>query len=209
MKKYLPTFFVVFLVLAFIYPLLGLLALICMFAPVLISLFAGRYWCGNYCPRGAFLASFLASFSLMKTPPAFMKTAPFRVLFFFSLISLFSWQIIQVWGNWTAVGFVFFRVVFLTTILGLILGYLYIPRTWCLFCPMGSLSNLLAPLNTQTLFVNNNCISCKKCSVVCPLQLQPYIAKNSFFQNLDCLKCGKCIDVCPTQALSFIKNPPA
>ncbi|MBR1911604.1 MAG: 4Fe-4S binding protein [Treponema sp.] len=35
---------------------LALVAILCMASPIVISIFAGRFWCGNLCPRGNFFA---------------------------------------------------------------------------------------------------------------------------------------------------------
>src|SRR3712207_8880794 len=42
----------VYLVVGFFYPIIGLLALVCMVAPVAFAVKKGRWWCGNACPRG-------------------------------------------------------------------------------------------------------------------------------------------------------------
>ena len=58
---------------------------------------------------------------------------------------VFSAQIFVAWGDWAAVGGVFLRVIFVTTIIGIILGISYNQRTWCAaVCPMGTLANLAA-----------------------------------------------------------------
>ncbi|WP_019880052.1 4Fe-4S binding protein [Succinispira mobilis] len=205
MRKILAVFFVLFLFLASLYPVIGIFALICMLAPPIFAVFSGRFWCGNFCPRGAFLDLFLKKYSRHQTPPKFLKENSFRIFFFLILMSLFTLQLFSVPNSLESLGLVFIKVIFLTSLLGIILGLYYIPRTWCMFCPMGSLSKFLSLSRTQNLFVKKNCIDCKKCSKVCPLHLQPYLDKGTFFQNSDCLKCGKCISNCPVNALSFEK----
>ena len=41
-----------YLILGWFFPVLGWAALICMIGPVLTSVWKGRFWCGNVCPRG-------------------------------------------------------------------------------------------------------------------------------------------------------------
>ncbi|MGF7186651.1 polyferredoxin [Desulfitispora alkaliphila] len=44
--------FILFLSIGLIYPLIGVIALICMLAPVVVGLITGkRIWCGNFCPE--------------------------------------------------------------------------------------------------------------------------------------------------------------
>lgn len=50
---------------------------------------------------------------------------------------------IGVMPDWVVhLGFRVYSMMFTTTIIGLIVGYLYRARTWCAICPMGTLSNL-------------------------------------------------------------------
>lgn len=68
-----------FLIVGLFYPAIGLIAIICMLAPVVVSFFRGRYWCGNFCPRGSFYDNVLAKFSPKKKIPAFFRTNTFRI----------------------------------------------------------------------------------------------------------------------------------
>ena len=43
---------IAYILLGWFFPVIGLLALICMIGPVLTSIFKGRWWCGHVCPRG-------------------------------------------------------------------------------------------------------------------------------------------------------------
>ena len=43
---------IAYIIIGWFYPVIGLIALICMIGPVLTSIWRGRFWCGNVCPRG-------------------------------------------------------------------------------------------------------------------------------------------------------------
>ena len=45
---------------------IGLIALICMIAPIVVAIFKGRFWCGNLCPRGNFYDNVVSKFSNKK-----------------------------------------------------------------------------------------------------------------------------------------------
>lgn len=50
---------------------------------------------------------------------------------------------IGIMPNWVIhLGFRVYSMMVTTTIIGLIVGYLYRPRTWCAICPMGTISDL-------------------------------------------------------------------
>ena len=50
---------------------------------------------------------------------------------------------IGVMPDWSVhLGFRVYSMMFTTTIIGLLVGYLYRARTWCSICPMGTLSSL-------------------------------------------------------------------
>ena len=52
-RKYGFYILIAYLIAAFFYPILGAIAVICMLAPIVFALAGkGRYWCGNFCPRG-------------------------------------------------------------------------------------------------------------------------------------------------------------
>ena len=55
------------------------------------------------------------------------------------LISLISAE-----GNPEKIGSMFFRLVMITTILGVIMGVVFTPRSWCQICPMGYASGEIA-----------------------------------------------------------------
>lgn len=130
----------VYLVVGYFYPVIGFLAVICMIAPVAFAVRKGRWWCGNACPRGNFYARVLAKYSPHKPIPVFVRTKGFRIFMVMFIFTMFGIQMYRVWGNWNDMGRVFWTIILITTIVGVVLSFIYAPRTWCSFCPMGTLS---------------------------------------------------------------------
>ena len=128
-----------FLIAGFFYPAVGILAVVCMSLPVLVAFFKGRIWCGHYCPRGSLL-DLLFSRVRKKTshiPASYKKAVRYSV--FVLLMAMFTVQLLLA-GSLSEAGFVFVRMVFITTVAALLLGALFGRRTWCSVCPMGTLA---------------------------------------------------------------------
>ncbi len=202
-QPYLFWILLAFLALGFIYPAIGVIAIICMLAPVAVAPFKGRYWCGNLCPRGSFYDHVLGRFSPQRPIPSFFRSRGLRVFMLAFIMTVFSVQMYFAWGDPAAMGMVFINLIFVTTVVGVILGFLYHQRTWCAFCPMGTLASWLSR-GARPLKVAPSCVGCGLCTKACPLQLKPQDAKEAgAFTDGDCLKCDRCTAVCPKQALRF------
>ena len=113
---------------------------------------------------------------------------------------------------WAGIGKVFWTIIVMTTIVGVTLSFIYAPRTWCSFCPMGTISNWVAPKKAPlpkaftNIHVSSACqMKCKQCARVCPMQLTPYDSRGEVIGYLhpDCLKCGKCVLACPTKIMTL------
>lgn len=206
LQTYLFWVLLLFLAVGIIYPAVGVLAIVCMLAPVMSSPWRGRYWCGNFCPRGSFYDNVLGKISPGKPIPAVFRNVWFRIFMLILIMGIFSAQMYYAWGDLAAVGAVFVRIILVTTVVGIVLGLFYYQRTWCSFCPMGTLANWFsAKRKPKPLKVGEKCVDCKLCTAVCPLQLDPYAAKGKpeGFTHGDCLKCGRCIKKCPKKVLAF------
>ena len=134
-----------YLAIGYFYPVIGFLAVICMIAPVAFAVRKGRWWCGNACPRGNFYDNVLARFSPHRPIPPFVRTKAFRVFMVMFIFTMFGIQMYRAWGDWNAMGRVFWTIILITTIVGVTLAFVYAPRTWCSFCPMGTLSSWVTP----------------------------------------------------------------
>ena len=188
-----------------LYPVIGSIALICMLAPVVMAVSRGREWCGLYCPRGSFWDQVLARLNPSNKIPAWAKTKSVRLFMLSLIFTVFGWQMAYAWPNLAAIGLVFLRIIFITTILGVVLALVYSPRTWCSFCPMGTLASWLSA-GKKPIVVSKHCVQCDLCAKTCPMQLSPY-ESGTLFAPADCIKCGKCIDACPKRTLQFQSNP--
>ena len=196
----------VFLAIGLVYPAIGVIALICMLAPVAVSFYKGRFWCGNFCPRGSFFDNVLSRISPKKPIPPIFRSTGLRVFMLFLIMAVFSIQMYYAWGSLSAMGMVFIRIILVTTLVGIVLGMLYHQRTWCSFCPMGTLSSWVSTWKKpMPIIVEDSCCNCSLCSKVCPMQLAPISAKgdSNGFAAGDCLKCGICVEKCPKKSLSF------
>lgn len=207
-RKGFPLYWILLAYLAagYFYPVIGFLAVICMIAPVAFAARKGRWWCGNACPRGNLYDRFLARYSPHRQIPAFIRQKGFRVFMVMFIFTMFGIQMYRAWGDWGAMGRVFWTIILVTTIVGVILSFIYAPRTWCSFCPMGTLSSWVTPRSVRLpekyprIVIADRCTTkCKVCSAVCPMQLNPYESKGEAvgFLHPDCLKCGNCACGCP------------
>lgn len=196
----------IYLAVGYFYPVIGFLAVICMIAPVAFAVRKGRWWCGNACPRGNFYDRLLAKYSPHKPIPAFVRTKGFRIFMVMFIFAMFGIQMYRAWGDAAEMGRVFWTIILITTIVGVTLSFIYAPRTWCSFCPMGTLSSWVTPKSGslpygyRRITVGEKCTTkCRLCSAVCPMQLKPYESRNNSEGLLhpDCLKCGRCISGCP------------
>lgn len=200
-----------YLLLGWFFPWVGLIAFICMVGPVVTSIYRGRFWCGNICPRGNMYDRLLSRYSPHRPIPIFVKTFGFRLFMVFFIFTMFGVQL-SFAKNWGDVGRVFWTIILMTTIVGVVLSFIYAPRTWCNFCPMGSISRWVAPKKPafprgfKTIHVSSACqMKCKSCSRCCPMQLTPYDSRGQELGYLhpDCIKCGHCTLACPTHIMEM------
>lgn len=199
-QPYLFWIMLAFLAIGYFYPVLGVAALICMLAPVVVAVRRGRYWCGNWCPRGSFYDYVLSKFSPHRPVPPALTSRSFRLFMVLFILTVFSVQIYFAWGQPAAIGMVFIRLILVTTMVGMVLAALYHERAWCNFCPMGTMAAWLSK-RKMPLQVADACARCGLCARACPFGLTPYAAKGGLFSHPDCLKCGRCIAACPHQVL--------
>ncbi|MFZ5639936.1 MAG: 4Fe-4S binding protein [Bacillota bacterium] len=130
-----------FLTLGWFYPPIGIIAIICMAAPVVYGfLKGGRVWCGSFCPRGSFLGRLIGRMSSRSRIPKLLASSYFRYGLLVFLLGNFGWGIYSAWGSPRLIGLVFLRLILITTLFAIALGIKYQPRTWCTVCPMGTLS---------------------------------------------------------------------
>ena len=212
-----PLYWILFayLVLTWFYPVLGWAALACMLGPVLFSVWRGRWWCGHVCPRGSLYDQLVARVSPHRPIPGVLRSVGFRVAMVGFIFAMFGVQMGFAWGDWGAMGMVFWKIIVLTTVVGVALALFYAPRTWCSFCPMGTLSAWVAPKKPafpagfQRVRVEESCNQkCQNCARVCPMQLRPWEARGAAegYLHPDCIKCGRCGKACPTKSLRLARG---
>ena len=208
-------------------PKLGLFVIFIMSGLMITAFFSGRDWCGNICPHSSLFDILILPISRNREIPKLLKSKYFILGFFVFFMFNFSRKILNVVNQWGTfgfmdkLGFVFVSTYLIVMIFGGALAVLITPRTWCQFCPMGTMQKLSYKLGkfagiadktetNVTISSPEKCIKCGKCSKVCPFQLTPYLEfdKNNQFSNIECIKCATCIKNCPLNLLS-LKNKQA
>ncbi|MCR1933748.1 4Fe-4S binding protein [Clostridium tepidum] len=204
-KRYSYIILIFFIIAGMFNAKIALTAVFCMIGPIFLALLGkGRFWCGNICPRGSFFDNILINFSGKNKVPNFFKSKFFRISVIVFMFYMFGNGIYKNWGNPMGIGLIFYRMVVITTFIGIILSFLYNNRTWCNFCPMGTIASMISLFkkNRKKLIVSSNCVYCKICKTACPMGIVPYKYKGNPIEHSDCIQCGKCIKSCPKNAIN-------
>lgn len=203
-------------------PLLGLLVIPVMIGLMQYSFFKGLYWCGNICAHGSLYDTIIMKWSRNAKIPKIFRSRVLGVLFLALFMTMITRRFIKVIGLYGSsmffekVGLIFVMSYIMVTIVGGTLGLLIAPRTWCHFCPMGTMQKLLYKLGKKlgvtkttdekiTISDISKCNQCDKCAKVCPMQLKPYkeFSEKNQFDNEACIRCLTCIENCPTCLLTL------
>ncbi|MEW5735894.1 MAG: 4Fe-4S binding protein [Thermodesulfobacteriota bacterium] len=184
-------------------PPLGYFMVFCMVMAMGIGAVKGRSWCDWMCPRGSFWDGFMGRISRKARVPGFFRSTPFRLLWLGLLMTMLAVNLRPVWGDYYRMGKPFVMILTVTTAVGLVLGVLFHPRIWCMFCPMGTMANWLGR-RRKPLLVDEGCIGCGLCEKVCRMQIYPGAYRETgAVTHGDCLKCSYCVERCPQKALRF------
>ena len=129
---------VLFLTLSILDFRFGLFGFVCMGAPLYHALRGrGKIHCAKYCPRGSLLGSFLKKLSLNNTAPKFLFTKKFKNALLIFMLSVFAFAMYHTGGEIHKIAFAMFRFMTTSLILGIVMGIVFKPRSWCGVCPMG------------------------------------------------------------------------
>lgn len=198
--------FLIILIGGWRYSLLGYFIPLCMLLGMGIGLVKGRKWCDWFCPRGSFFDMLIKPMSPKREIPRFFKGLPLRIGMFSFLMLMMTIQLIKRWPDPYKIGMFFVILLTVTTILGIILALIFHQRTWCCFCPIGSVAGWVGRNRFLLKIDSKLCTECKLCYKVCPIQVTLLEFKKSGLEIVkdgDCLKCDLCVLSCPKGALEL------
>lgn len=135
---------VTFIVVAFFKPVLGLFGIVCMIAPIYHALRGrGKIHCSKYCPRGSLLGKWLKYFTLDRPMPTKLRSKAVKNTLLILMISLLTISLIHSGGKIHKIGFSIYRFMSLSLFVGIVIGVIFKPRSWCQICPMGHACDLV------------------------------------------------------------------
>jgi hypothetical protein len=137
-------FMIAFIVLSVLDIRFGLLGIICMTVPLYHALRGrGKIHCSHYCPRGSLLWNFLKNISLGNNLPPYMKQKTVKNALLTFMVVMFSISLARAGFNVERIAFAVFRMMMASLAVGVIMGIVFKPRSWCQICPMGHATSLL------------------------------------------------------------------
>jgi polyferredoxin len=188
-----------------------------------VGFLAGRFACGWFCPFGLVQdilykipspkfgfqdslrpAKYALLFIMVLALPAFLRTAPggagdpwFCKAVCPAGTALAGWPLVSASPDSFEIGFLFWWKSSLAVLI--LLWAVTVERPFCrALCPLGAAWGLMGRVSLFRMRVTSACISCGKCTSVCPMGISIYLEPHS----AECIRCGKCIKVCPVQAIS-------
>lgn len=199
-------------------------ALILLGAVFIMTIIAGRVFCGWICPLGTlgeFSSSIASKLNIRKRelPESLDRKLRYLKYLLLILIIYFTWKMgTLVWRDydpWVAYmhlsagwsEMIEKPVAFIVLFVTVIMASLFIERFWCRYlCPLGA---LLAPLQKLSLIKvrrsEEHCIHCHLCSKTCPVRLDP--EAHEVTVSGECISCGRCVEKCPEEKALFFGTP--
>lgn len=185
------------------YPVVGFMVPVVMAAGIAGSFWRGRYVCGNFCPRGSFYDTMFRLVGGSRPIPEFMRKPGFRWGFMIVLMTALGLQISLKPNDPLHWGFVFWTACTVTTVIGIAAGAVFKARTWCSFCPVGTMGAAFG-VGKYQLQIDHSCRSCGLCDKACPMELSvSQHAAAGALPHGDCIKCSSCVNACKIGALSW------
>lgn len=130
----------------FFQPEIGLMVIALMAIAIATNARRSRSFCSGVCPNGRALSANLGKLSAGRKLPPFLYSKEFRRalcgLLMFAVLSF----LIQTNGSIARIGRIFWSVYVAAIGLSVVTGLLFKPRSWCAFCPMGTLQDTLKSL---------------------------------------------------------------
>lgn len=137
-QKWSWIFMILFIGLSIIDIRFGLLGFICMGVPIYHALRGrGKIHCSHYCPRGSLLGNFVKNVSLQNNLPKWIKIKTAKKVLLTWMMVMFTISLINAGPNINRIALAIFRLMTSSLALGVIMGIIFKPRTWCQVCPMG------------------------------------------------------------------------
>ena len=122
----------------------GILGVICIGAPIYHALKGrGKIHCSKYCPRGSFLGKFLANISFNNNLPKGINTKTFKNILLVLMIAMFGISLFHAGLDYKKIAFSIFRLMLSSFVIGILMGVIFRPRSWCIVCPMGHATGLI------------------------------------------------------------------
>lgn len=190
------------LLLGWVFPALGFVVPVAMVTGMGGGVFRGRWVCGNLCPRGSLLDTWLGA-RPRRPLPDWLPRPAVRWTLLAILVGLMVAQLAVDPGNWQHWGVVFWRMCLVTTTAALMLAVTFSSRGWCAICPVGTVAAQVGE-GKLPLQIEGSCRGCGYCERVCPMQLDIVDHRHAGqLPHRDCLKCSTCVKACPVQALGW------
>lgn len=127
-----------------------ILAIFCMLGPIIVALLGyERLWCKKMCPRGILYDNVVCKFCEKKANPLFLKSTVFRIAIIVFVAFILGNSIIKHWGDLEVIGGILHKMIIATTLIGVILSVFLNHRTWCCFCPMGSIACFISKIKNK------------------------------------------------------------
>ena len=161
-----------YLFLGLFHILFAWLGLICFLVPLLLAVGKGeKSYCNHYCGRGQLMQRLGNRFSAQRACPGWLRSRWFRYGFLLFFLSMFAsmlymsyavlqgkplsasitllWTVRIPWfvksgaQDWILqFAYGFYSLMLTSTMLGILTMLVYKPRTWCVYCPMGTMTQM-------------------------------------------------------------------